>query len=162
MDSVTFFVPGTPVSKGSLTRMPNGAMIPAGTKASRERFSNWRDDVRQASMLAMGDRDPSRSPIRLMAEIQLPYPVSSIRKYQMGWWPHVKKPDVDKLLRAILDPMKGIVFADDSQVVFCTVNKTYAWNDRPGAYVVIDFLDDGFMQSFSVAHRLVADAIETL
>jgi hypothetical protein len=65
-------------------------------------------------------------------------------------------------LRAILDPMKGIVFADDSQVVFCTVNKTYAWNDRPGAYVVIDFLDDGFMQSFSVAHRLVADAIETL
>ena len=162
MDSVTFFVPGIPVTKGSLTRMPNGAMIPAGTAASRQRFANWRDDIRHASIDAMGERMVSRAPIRILCEISLPYPTSSIRKFQFGWLPHLKKPDVDKLLRAILDPLKGIVFADDSQVVFCTVNKVYAWNDRPGAYIVIDFLTDEFMMRYGRDHRIVVDAIESL
>lgn len=162
MESISFFAPGIPVSKGSLTRMPNGAMVPAGTAASRVRFTNWRDDVRMAAMDAMNEREVSRRPLRVFAEFRLPYPSSSIRKYQFGWWPHVKKPDVDKLLRAILDPMKGIVYVDDSQVAFCIVNKGYAWNDRPGAYIVVDFLSDEYMMHHGRASRRVVDAMETL
>lgn len=162
MDSVTFHVSGYPAPKGSFTRMPNGAMLPAGTTASREKGINWRNEIRHVALDTMGDNQPQRGAVRLMVEFQLPYPKSSIRKYQYGWWPHIKKPDVDKLLRMLLDALTGIVWADDSQVAYVTVNKVYAWNDRPGAYIVIDFLGDDSLQSLAASQRTVINAIESL
>jgi len=35
------------------------------------------------------------------------------------------KPDLDKLLRSVLDAMTGIVFEDDSQVVACEITKGF-------------------------------------
>lgn len=35
------------------------------------------------------------------------------------------KPDVDKLLRSVLDALTGIAFKDDSQVVTCEVSKHF-------------------------------------
>ena len=162
MESITFHVAGIPMPKGSTTRMPNGAMLPSGTDASRKRMANWRTDIRHAALEAMGETDPSRGPIRLMCEFQLPYPVSSIRKYQLGWWPHIKQPDVDKLLRMLLDALTGIVWADDSQACFVTCNKVYAWNDRPGAHIIIDFLTDEYMQELGIRQRNVANVLDSL
>ena len=139
MDSVTFHVAGLPSPKGSFTRMPNGAMLPAGSTASRKKGANWRTDIRTVALDAMGKRNPARFAVRLMCEFQLPYPTSTIRKWQFGWWPHIKQPDVDKLLRMLFDALTGIVWVDDSQVAFVTTNKVYAWNGKPGAYIVIDF-----------------------
>lgn len=36
-----------------------------------------------------------------------------------------KRPDVDKQLRAILDPLTGVIWADDGQVVMCRGVKLY-------------------------------------
>jgi crossover junction endodeoxyribonuclease RusA len=47
-------------------------------------------------------------------------------------WP-VVKPDIDKLARAVLDGMTGIVFRDDAQVCILLVNKVYA--DEAGVRV---------------------------
>lgn len=160
MESISYFIHGLPASKGSLTRMPNGAMLPAGTKASRERFTNWREAVRHASIDSMHDHPPYEGPIRMLAEFRMPHP--HLPKYKMGWWPHVKQPDVDKLMRGLLDPLKGIVWRDDSQVCFATVNKTYAWDGRTGAYLIVDFLADDFMQEHSEHVRAVTDVIESL
>lgn len=110
----------------------------------------------------MGERDPSTGPIRLMVEFQMPYPTSSIRKYQFGWWAHTKKPDVDKLTRFLFDALTGIVWKDDSQVCYATINKVYAWNNRPGAYVVVDFLDDDWLQSVGAIHRQIENVMDTL
>ncbi len=162
MDSVTFHVTGIPAPKGSFTRMPNGAMLPAGTAASRKKGADWRNDIRRTALETMGERLPSRGPIRLMCEFQLPYPVSSIRKYQMGWWPHIKQPDVDKLLRMLFDALTGIVWADDSQIAFVNCNKVYAWNDRPGAHIIVDFLDDEFMQDLGIRQRNVTNVLDSL
>lgn len=142
--------------------MPNGAMLPAGTTQSRIKFNQWRVDIKNAAVTAMGERQASTLPIRLMCEFQLPYPTSSIRKYQMGWLMHTKKPDVDKLMRALLDALTGIVWKDDSQVCFSMVNKVYAWNGKPGAEVIIDFIDDEVAQSISTNQMKVQDAISTL
>ena len=145
-DSISFRIVGNPTPKGSLTRMPNGAMLQAGTTASRKRFSEWRTDIKDAAVIAMGERSPSKSAIRILVEFALPYPQSSIRKYQMGWWPAVKKPDVDKLLRALMDGLTKVVWYDDSQVIYVTVNKVYAWEGTTGATITIDFLDDEFLK----------------
>jgi len=158
-DSISFRVIGNPTPKGSLTRMPNGAMLPAGTAASRKRFSEWRTDIRDAAVTAMGERNPSNSAIRIMVEFALPYPQSSIRKYQMGWWPAIKKPDVDKLLRALMDGLTRVVWHDDSQVIYVTVNKVYAWEGTTGATISIDFLDEEFLKRVGIARKALVNAI---
>jgi Holliday junction resolvase RusA-like endonuclease len=38
---------------------------------------------------------------------------------------HIKRPDIDNLLKFILDCMNGIVYKDDSQVFCCTAQKLY-------------------------------------
>lgn len=110
----------------------------------------------------MNGEPPSLNCIRMMVEFRLAYPKSSIRKYQFGWLPHTKQPDVDKLLRMILDAMTGIVWGDDSQVAFATINKTYAWDNRTGAYVIVDFMSDAAMQSIADASRTVENVIDSL
>lgn len=162
MESVAFHVNGQPMPKGSFTRMPNGAMLPAGTTESRKKVSNWRRDIRDAALGAMGDEFPSSRAIRVMVEFQLPYPKSSIRKYQFGWLPNTKQPDVDKLLRMLFDALTGIVWVDDSQVAFVTCNKVYAWNGKPGAYVVVDFLSDESLHELASMQRDVTNVIESL
>jgi crossover junction endodeoxyribonuclease RusA len=161
MDSVTFRINGNPAPKGSFTRMPNGAMLPAGTRASRAKFDNWRNDCRMAAVEAMGERQPWGGCVRILVEFQLTYP-RSIPKYKWGWWPNTKQPDIDKLQRSLFDALTGIVWADDSQVSFVTANKVYAWNDRPGAIVVIDFMSDEALMNIGHAHREVTDVIESL
>lgn len=160
MDSLSFHVYGLPKPKGSTTRMPNGATLPAGTAASRKAFGEWRTDIRDAALAAMGEREASTTAIRLMCEFQLPYPSSSIRKYQMGWLPHTKKPDVDKLMRALLDACTGIIWKDDSQVCYSMVNKVYAWDGRPGAEVIIDFIDNDTAVAIGRGAERVRQAID--
>jgi len=41
----------------------------------------------------------------------------------------ITKPDVDKLVRAVLDAMTGVVFVDDAQVVSVQAAKWYAEQD---------------------------------
>jgi crossover junction endodeoxyribonuclease RusA len=51
---------------------------------------------------------------------------------------HLKKPDIDKLARAILDALTGILFHDDSEVVRLEVTKRYAALDAaPGVRITI-------------------------
>ena len=110
----------------------------------------------------MGERKPWAGAIRMMAEFQLPVPVSQVRKFQWGWLPHIKRPDFDKLTRALCDPLKGIVWEDDSQVCFSTVNKVYAWDNQPGAYVIIDFLTNEWCERYGEAHKGIVNVIDSL
>jgi crossover junction endodeoxyribonuclease RusA len=49
------------------------------------------------------------------------------------------KPDIDKLVRACLDAMTGLVFRDDSQVVTIVARKLYASDVRlPGVHIEIE------------------------
>ena len=161
MDSVTFRVNGLPAPKGSVTRMRNGSYLPAGTPASRMNFNLWKENIATAGRQAMSGNQPWYGAVRILAEFQLPKP-STIRKYQWGWLPHIKRPDVDKLARGLFDPLKGIVWVDDSQVCFCTVNKVYAWNDQPGAVVIVDFLTNDWCEKYGSVHRSVINVIDSL
>ena len=158
-DSISFTIAGNPISKGSLTRMPNGAMLPSGSANSRRRFGEWRTDVKNAAISAMADREPSERAIRLLVEFSLPYPTSSVRKYQLGWLPCIKKPDIDKLLRGLMDPMTKVVWRDDSQVIYVTANKVYAWQGIPGARITIDFLDDEFLKRAGQSRNILLKAM---
>jgi Holliday junction resolvase RusA-like endonuclease len=47
------------------------------------------------------------------------------------------KPDIDKLIRACLDAMTGIVFRDDAQVASLIASKFYADEQPPGVSITI-------------------------
>ena len=48
------------------------------------------------------------------------------------------KPDIDKLVRACLDAMTGMVFRDDSQVAALAVAKRYADGRQPGVSIKVE------------------------
>ena len=65
----------------------------------------------------------------------LPRPASAPKtKYS----PASKRPDIDKLSRAILDAITGVILEDDSQVVFLNARKIIASpGEQPGVRIVV-------------------------
>lgn len=51
---------------------------------------------------------------------------------------HVSKPDLDKLVRTVLDALTGVVIHDDSQVCGIVAQKDYA---DPGVQVVVTMIE---------------------
>jgi crossover junction endodeoxyribonuclease RusA len=159
METVSFQAYGYAVPKGSHRPVGNGRFIPQGDPA---KITAWRADVRSAARQAMGRLGPFTGAIRLSADITLPYPRSSVRKYQMGWLPHTKKPDADKLLRSICDHLTGICWVDDSQVCSFYITKSYAWDDIPGAQIEVTEMDEAFLRKLADARRVIREQARML
>ncbi len=47
-----------------------------------------------------------------------------------------KKPDIDNIVKAVLDALNGLAYRDDTQVTIMNVEKVYA--DQPKVYVKIE------------------------
>lgn len=58
----------------------------------------------------------------------MPFPASwsEARKKRMLWLPHTSKPDVDNMVKLVLDSMNEIIVKDDGQVWKITATKIYA------------------------------------
>lgn len=125
--TVRFTVLGTPVPQGSKTRTKWG-MIEAN-KQTRP----WRDTVAWTAKGAMGPEPPLLGPVQLSVVFYMPRPkahygtgknASELKANAPRFCE--KKPDVDKLLRALCDAMTTAgVWRDDSQVVSVTATKRY-------------------------------------
>lgn len=78
---------------------------------------------------------PGRAiPIGVSVSVALPRPKSLARKQTS----HVKKPDLDKLVRAVLDALTGIGYEDDSQVTMIDAIKEYVKDGQmPGVLVCV-------------------------
>ncbi len=70
-------------------------------------------------------------PVGIDLHFGLPKPKSAPKKRRV--WPD-KRPDLDKLTRAVLDALTYVVYADDSQVVEIRATKDYG---APGVAVEI-------------------------
>jgi len=76
-------------------------------------------------------------PVVLGARFYLPRPKAYERR--RGVLVHTKKPDLDKLLRAVLDALTGVVFGDDSQVVEIHAAKRYTDGEEiPHAVITVN------------------------
>jgi crossover junction endodeoxyribonuclease RusA len=108
------FVPGRPAPQGSKRNLGNRRMV-----ESSAGVAPWRADVRAEVLAAMGARGHRGfrrgTPVWVRLEFVLPRPVSTPKRRTP---PAVKRPDLDKLTRAVLDALTSAgLFADDSQVV---------------------------------------------
>lgn len=118
MTAVVVQVLGEPIPQGSMRAVARGRII-----SDNSRLKPWRDSVSWHVRDAMADGPPLTGPLEVRATFVLPRPPSVPRRR----WAPEKRPDLDKLLRALLDAATaGGAWVDDSQVVAITASKVYA------------------------------------
>jgi crossover junction endodeoxyribonuclease RusA len=92
-------------------------------KDNKKSQNEWRANVRDETAKVMDGRDPMQGPVVLTITFTWPKPVSAPKRKPS--WP-CKKPDWDKLARAVSDGLKdGGAYKDDAQVVRAVVVKHY-------------------------------------
>lgn len=123
MDHRTFVV-GTPVPQGSKRGfLVNGRIVLV--EASKN-LPQWRKTV-TASLVGM---PPVEGAAEVVLGFYMPKPKSNKDDHP------IRRPDVDKLIRAVLDGMTDAgIFKDDSQVVSISARKLWAKAD-PGVSIL--------------------------
>ena len=144
MDEIVFYAAGFPAPQGSKTHVGGGRLI-----ESSRLVGPWRDTVRTAAIRAVDGQPPRTGPLEAWLRFIMPRPKSHLRKGRAqtdGWQllpfaprEHTSKPDVDKLVRAVLDALTGVAWCDDAQVVAVHGEKGYAYRGAPtpGVHVII-------------------------
>lgn len=135
--TVTFTVLGTPVPQGSKTAIMAGTR-PVVVEQGRAKLKPWRAQIADAAGQAMNGAGLMAGPLVVQVYAYLPRPKSHYRRngdLKPDAPDYVSvRPDLDKLARAVLDGMTGIVFRDDSQVAGLVCEKAYG--DRPRVEVI--------------------------
>jgi crossover junction endodeoxyribonuclease RusA len=122
---VIIVVRGIPAPQGSKRHVGGGRMI-----ESSRAVGPWREAVRTQTQLRMekSGQMPFTGPLLVIICFYLPRPKSTPRRVV---WP-IKRPDLDKLVRAVLDGITtGGGWEDDAQVIELNTSKSYATDDQP-------------------------------
>jgi Holliday junction resolvase RusA-like endonuclease len=135
MFELWFVVAGLPVPQGSKTYVPTAAG-PRGRDGNEQALRSWRGAVADRASAAMveqvGEVEPFSGAVLLGVDFTFPRPRSHYRTGALAGqlrptapvWCR-RRPDLDKLLRALGDALTGIVLADDSQIVEVRAAKRY-------------------------------------
>ena len=122
-----FFVPGKPTPQGSKRHIGNGILI-----ESAKGLKDWRASVALAASSGCYIQRPT--PVTVKVMFVMPRPKSTPKKTP----PAVKRPDLDKLARGVLDALSSVSYDDDSQVTTLNVSKRLAEPGEPsGAHIWI-------------------------
>lgn len=117
---IKFTVYGKPAPQGS-TR----AFIPKGWKRAiittdNAKLKPWRQQITDTALTLQVDAIEDDKPVEVAIDFYFLRPKSARNRVGM-----TVKPDIDKLVRSILDGLTGVLFRDDSQVVSITARKHY-------------------------------------
>lgn len=136
---VSFFVAGTPKPQGSKRAFVHPKTRRAIlTESAGAALKDWRYDVKTTAIMKMAGKDMIVTPKAVMLKVNfiLPRPVSLPKTKPTPL--AAKKPDTDKLLRAIGDALTGVVYSDDSQVIELHGFKRVAeLGETPGAHIFV-------------------------
>lgn len=136
---LSVFIPGPPGAKGRprFNRASGRAYTPSKTL----RYESY---VRAAMAEAMGDRALFDGPTAVAMVFHMPEP-KSMRKRDAGrQLPHTKRPDLDNLMKAVLDAANGVVVTDDS--VICAILARKQYGEKPG--VRIEFTEEADLEEY--------------
>ena len=131
---ISFFVSHEPAPQGSKTAtVVNGRAV---MFEASKKVKPYREAVKKQAIEAMRNREMITDPVEITLHFLMPRPKSVNRIW------HTVKPDIDKLVRASLDPLTGVVFKDDAQVVAISAAKDYS-NGEIGCKFIINAITKG-------------------
>lgn len=123
--AIYFTIKGAPVAKGRPRFRNTGKFISTYTP---KKTLNAERDIRkcfeeQHPTLGL----PLKGPIALTVRFYMPIPASLSKKKQdeLKMKEHVKKPDLDNLVKTVCDALNGYVWHDDSEIAWILTTKTY-------------------------------------
>lgn len=142
---IRLHIHGTPATKGSMQvfvrrKFPFfvrsfGELIASiiVTSVSTHALKSWEKAVKHAALQAVEGREPFDGAVEMGVTFTFMRPASVSEKKRPD---HIVRPDLDKLLRGVLDPLSGVVFRDDAQIIrFTTLEKRYG--EVPGVELTI-------------------------
>lgn len=122
---IIFYVYGKPMTEGSVSNFPyrkaNGGMGVRTVHQKGGELLAWRNAIADAYIEHGGTMTDGAVTVRMRFVFLRPKSVSERKRPDM-----TVKPDVDKLVRAVLDALTGCAYRDDSQVVRVEAEKVYA------------------------------------
>ena len=134
-EPIRFTVFGVPQPKGSAKAfVPRGWTRPVITSDNKG-LRAWETLIRGEAQQHAGETFWATDPVTVTLAFFLPRPASLPKRITRC----TKKPDVDKLARATLDALTGVLFHDDAQVVYLCATKHYASAaEAPRVVVTVD------------------------
>lgn len=121
---ITFTVPGDPVGKARPRVARRGKHVklytPDKTRAYEEKIG-WH--ARSSHCYLLGPDTPVR--VEVIAVFTRPQRLKRAKDPE-GLIPHTVKPDLDNVLKSVLDGLNGVVYPDDKQVCSFDANGYYA------------------------------------
>ena len=132
MKIISFTVPGVPVAKGRArsARTKFGKTIHYTPKKTKV----YENEVCKYALLAMYGGKAIEESVRLTVFLYMPIPKSwSLKKKALALSGEIlptTKPDLDNMVKLIGDAMNGVVYKDDSQIVWVTARKFYTTEPR--------------------------------
>lgn len=128
-------MPAAPVAMGRPRVAVRGGR-PHGYVPARTAQACW--EIRQAAIAALGTEPPLAGPVALRVTAYVPAP-KSLQKRLHGIARPTKRPDLDNLLKTVLDGCSPL-WRDDSQVVDLRGAKVYAIDGPPRWSITVEDL----------------------
>ncbi len=123
------FVNGIPKAQ------PRPRMASNGHVYNPDSADAWKEEIKVAFLSCR--RQTITGPVRLTVRFSLPSP-KGMEITKGVTTPHVKKPDVDNLLKAVMDSLTAVkVWMDDAQV-FETVTGKYYAGKKTGVEIIVE------------------------
>ena len=118
-----FVVYGRPQPQGSTRSFVKGNRVV--TTSANKNLKPWRQQVSETLMYEVGSfTGDGKETVALAMSFYFQKPKSANRKHM------TVKPDLDKLVRGILDSGTGVLYKDDSQVNVMSATKDYGSPER--------------------------------
>lgn len=119
---------GKPVSKGRprFGRTGSGTPITYTPKKTKD----YERDLASLAQVAMHGKVPTEEPVRVQIDVFFSH------KTKTGW--HISRPDLDNIIKIVLDGLNGIVFKDDACVVQIVASKKYDDKDEERVEIKVD------------------------
>lgn len=116
-------IDGVPVAKGRPRLGRYGTYTPKKTQ-------EYEEYVKMCWVAKYGSIQPAEQPLEMNIVFYMPIPKSYSKKQRAeilnGRLKPTKKPDIDNLIKSVLDALNGLAYADDSQIIKVTAVKRYA------------------------------------
>jgi Holliday junction resolvase RusA-like endonuclease len=124
---IAFTIPGAPRGKGR----PRASRFAGGVRLYTDaKTASYEGLIAYAAQQALSGQAPLSGPLTVSVLVRLAPPVSASKKLRSAMlageaWP-TKKPDLDNIVKAVLDGCDGVAFGDDAQVCWINAGKIYA------------------------------------
>lgn len=129
MKKIEFAIPGPPKGKDrpQFNRQTGTVFTPAPTK-------HYEQAVQAAYLNASQYMAEKDQPMAIYVTAFVEIPASDTKKKKerklLGFLKPVKKPDVDNILKIVMDGLNGIAYPDDKQITDAHVKKRYSSEPR--------------------------------